>query len=134
MRGLVQKFFLPDSAVLERLAEYMMGQFLQPQPSNNIVNILDVNGVPPTTSLLLSLFSTDSLHRGCPRPSAALISMNPPADKRSKAQIHERHNVVRVACDVEQVVRRDAEIAKKHDSPKKPDYMFLPVISTQLFT
>lgn len=45
-RDLVQKFSLPDSAVLERLAEYMMGNSGNLNSPNNIANVLDANRVP----------------------------------------------------------------------------------------
>ena len=45
-RDLVQKFSLPDSAVLERLAEYMMDNSGNLNSPNNIANALDANKVP----------------------------------------------------------------------------------------
>lgn len=43
---LVQKFSLPDSTVLERLAEYMMDNSGNLNSPNNIANVLDANRVP----------------------------------------------------------------------------------------
>ena len=45
-RDLVQKFSLPDSTVLERLAEYMMDNSGNLNSPNNIANVLDANRVP----------------------------------------------------------------------------------------
>ena len=45
-RDLVQKFSLPDTHVLERLAEYMMDNSGNPNSANNIANVLDANSVP----------------------------------------------------------------------------------------
>lgn len=45
-RDLVQKFSLPDSTVLERLAEYMMDNSGNLNSPNNIANVLDANMVP----------------------------------------------------------------------------------------
>jgi uncharacterized protein len=45
-RDLVQKFSLPDTHVLERLAEYMMDNSGNPSSANNIANVLDANNVP----------------------------------------------------------------------------------------
>lgn len=44
-RDLVQKFLLPDSTVLERLAEYMMDNSGNLNSPNNIANVLDANRV-----------------------------------------------------------------------------------------
>lgn len=43
---LVQKFSLPDSTVLERLAEYMMDNSGNLNSPSNIANVLDTNRVP----------------------------------------------------------------------------------------
>ena len=45
-RDLVQKFSLPDSTVLERLAEYVMDNSGNLNSPNNIANVLDANRVP----------------------------------------------------------------------------------------
>ena len=45
-RDLVQKFSLPDTHVLERLAEYMMDNSGNPNSANNIANALDASSVP----------------------------------------------------------------------------------------
>lgn len=45
-RDLVQKFSLPDTRVLERLAEYMMDNSGNPNSANNIANVLDANEEP----------------------------------------------------------------------------------------
>ncbi|WP_322354138.1 ATP-binding protein [Paratractidigestivibacter sp.] len=45
-RDLVQKFSLPDTRVLERLAEYMMDSSGNPNSANNIANVLDANEGP----------------------------------------------------------------------------------------
>ncbi len=45
-RDLVQKFSLPDTQVLERLAEYMMDNTGNLNSPNNIANTLDASGVP----------------------------------------------------------------------------------------
>lgn len=45
-RDLVQRFSLPDSTVLERLAEYMMDNSGNLNSPNNIANVLDANRVP----------------------------------------------------------------------------------------
>lgn len=45
-RDLVQKFGLPDTQVLERLAEYMMDNAGNLNSPNNIANALDANKVP----------------------------------------------------------------------------------------
>ena len=45
-RDLVQKFSLPDSTVLERLAEYMMDNSGNLNSPNNIASVLDANRVP----------------------------------------------------------------------------------------
>ncbi|WP_416241905.1 ATP-binding protein [Collinsella intestinalis] len=45
-RDLVQKFSLPDSTVLERLAEYMMDSSGNLNSPNNIANVFDANRVP----------------------------------------------------------------------------------------
>ena len=45
-RDLVQKFSLPDSTVLERLAEYMMDNSGNLNSPNNIANVLAANSVP----------------------------------------------------------------------------------------
>ena len=45
-RDLVQKFSLPDSTVLERLAEYMMDNSGNLNSPNNIANVLNANRVP----------------------------------------------------------------------------------------
>ncbi len=45
-RDLVQKFSLPDSTVLERLAEYMMDNSGDLNLPNNIASVLDANRVP----------------------------------------------------------------------------------------
>lgn len=45
-RDLVQKFNLPDTQVLERLAEYMMDNVGNLNSANNIANTLDANKVP----------------------------------------------------------------------------------------
>ena len=44
-RDLVQKFSLPDTHVLERLAEYMMDNSGNPNSANRIANVLDANEV-----------------------------------------------------------------------------------------
>ena len=44
-RDLVQKFSLPDTHVLERLAEYMLDNSGNPNSANNIANVLDANSV-----------------------------------------------------------------------------------------
>ena len=44
-RDLVQKFSLPDTHVLERLAEYMLDNSGNPNSANNIANVLDANNV-----------------------------------------------------------------------------------------
>ena len=45
-RDLVQRFSLPDSTVLGRLAEYMMGNSGSLNSSNSIASVLDANRVP----------------------------------------------------------------------------------------
>ncbi len=45
-RDLVQKFSLPDTSVLERVAEYMMDNSGNLNSPNNIANSLDANRVP----------------------------------------------------------------------------------------
>lgn len=45
-RDLVQRFSLPDSAVLERLAEHMMGNSGNLDSPNSIADVLDANRVP----------------------------------------------------------------------------------------
>ncbi len=45
-RDLVQKFSLPDSTVLERLAEYVMDNSGNLDSPNNIADVLDANRVP----------------------------------------------------------------------------------------
>ena len=45
-RDLVQKYSLPDTAVLERLAEYMMDNSGNLNSPNSIANTLDANKVP----------------------------------------------------------------------------------------
>lgn len=45
-RDLVQKFSLPDSTVLKKLAEYMMDNSGNLNSPNNIANVLDANRVP----------------------------------------------------------------------------------------